>query len=76
MRQAATLRRAGTDAYGEGIRRGRRVAARPPGTIVGVLKPADQAPDFTLPDQHGNPITLSDLRGKKVVLYFYPKSDT
>jgi peroxiredoxin Q/BCP len=34
------------------------------------------APDFTLPDQDGNPVTLSDLRGRTVVLYFYPKADT
>jgi peroxiredoxin Q/BCP len=38
--------------------------------------PGDQAPDFTLPDQHGNPVTLSGFRGKTVVLYFYPKADT
>ena len=36
----------------------------------------DLAPDFTLPDQHGDPVSLSGLRGKKVVLYFYPKADT
>jgi peroxiredoxin Q/BCP len=36
----------------------------------------DQAPDFTLPDQHGNQVSLSGLRGKTVVLYFYPKADT
>src|SRR5580698_9498235 len=40
------------------------------------LSPGDPAPDFTLPDQHGNPVTLSALRGKTVVLYFYPKADT
>jgi thioredoxin-dependent peroxiredoxin len=40
------------------------------------LKPGDPAPDFTLPDQDGNPVTLSGLRGKTVVLYFYPKADT
>ena len=34
------------------------------------------APDFTLPDQDGEPVTLSDLRGRTVVLYFYPKADT
>jgi thioredoxin-dependent peroxiredoxin len=38
--------------------------------------PGDSAPDFTLPDQEGNPVTLSDFRGKNVVLYFYPKADT
>jgi len=36
----------------------------------------DPAPDFTLPDQDGNAVTLSDLKGKTVVLYFYPKADT
>lgn len=35
-----------------------------------------KAPDFTLNDQNGNPITLSDLRGQRVVLYFYPKDNT
>ena len=34
------------------------------------------APDFTLPDQDGNPISLSDYAGKTVVLYFYPKAST
>ena len=36
----------------------------------------DLAPDFTLPDQRGEPVSLSSLRGKTVVLYFYPKADT
>ncbi len=36
----------------------------------------DSAPDFKLPDQDGNPVRLSSLRGKPVVLYFYPKADT
>ncbi len=36
----------------------------------------DKAPDFTVNDQHGNPVTLSDYRGKKVILYFYPKDQT
>jgi peroxiredoxin Q/BCP len=34
------------------------------------------APDFTLPDQEGNDVSLSDFRGQRVVLYFYPKADT
>jgi peroxiredoxin Q/BCP len=34
------------------------------------------APDFTLPDQDGNPVSLNDLRGQNVVVYFYPKADT
>jgi peroxiredoxin Q/BCP len=36
----------------------------------------DAAPDFTLPDQDGKPVTLSSLRGQRVVIYFYPKDDT
>jgi peroxiredoxin Q/BCP len=40
------------------------------------LTPGDPAPDFTLPDQEGNPVTLSDFKGQHVVLYFYPKADT
>jgi peroxiredoxin Q/BCP len=40
------------------------------------LQAGDLAPDFTLPDQEGNPVSLSGLRGKTVVLYFYPKADT
>lgn len=35
-----------------------------------------QAPDFTLSDKDGRPVTLSSLRGRKVVLYFYPKDNT
>jgi peroxiredoxin Q/BCP len=34
------------------------------------------APDFTLPTDAGEPLTLSDLRGRPVVLYFYPRDDT
>ncbi len=40
------------------------------------LNPGDPAPDFTLPDQNGDPVSLSSLRGKTIVLYFYPKADT
>ena len=41
-----------------------------------MLGAGQAAPDFTLPDQDGNPLTLSELRGQTVVLYFYPKADT
>ena len=41
-----------------------------------MLSVGTTAPDFTLPDQNGNLHTLSDYRGKKVVLYFYPKDNT
>src|SRR5689334_24663746 len=40
------------------------------------LKVGQKAPDFTLPDDSGQKVKLSDLKGKKVVLYFYPKDDT
>lgn len=40
------------------------------------LKPGDQAPDFTLPTDDGGEFTLSKLRGKKVVLFFYGKDFT
>ena len=41
-----------------------------------MLEIGENAPDFTLPDQDGNDVTLSDLKGQTVVLYFYPKADT
>jgi thioredoxin-dependent peroxiredoxin len=41
-----------------------------------VIEAGQLAPDFTLPNQDGEPTTLSDLRGAPVVLYFYPKADT
>lgn len=41
-----------------------------------MLSAGDLAPDFSLPDQDGNEVRLSDLRGQTVVLYFYPRADT
>ena len=41
-----------------------------------MLKIGTEAPDFTLPDQNGTMHKLSDYRGKKVILYFYPKDNT
>ena len=41
-----------------------------------MLETGIKAPDFELPDQNGNKIRLSDFRGQKVVLYFYPKDMT
>ncbi|MCY7347591.1 MAG: peroxiredoxin, partial [Pyrinomonadaceae bacterium] len=41
-----------------------------------MLKEGDDAPDFSVKDQTGEEVKLSDSRGKKVVLYFYPKDDT
>ncbi|MET9328692.1 thioredoxin-dependent thiol peroxidase [Tsukamurella sp. NPDC003166] len=40
------------------------------------LQPGDPAPSFTLPDQDDNPVSLSDYRGQRVVLYFYPAAMT
>lgn len=44
--------------------------------MITTLKLGDAAPDFAATDQHGNEISLQALKGKKVVLYFYPKDDT
>ena len=41
-----------------------------------VIEPGDQAPDFSLPDQDGREVKLTDFRGEPVVVYFYPKADT
>jgi peroxiredoxin Q/BCP len=41
-----------------------------------MIEVGETAPDFELPDQDGNPVRLSDLRGQTIVLYFYPKADT
>ena len=40
------------------------------------IQVGDKAPDFSLPDDAGNTVSLQSLRGKRVVLYFYPKADT
>ena len=41
-----------------------------------MLQVGTKAPEFTLPDKDGNLVSLKDLQGKKVVLYFYPKDNT
>ena len=41
-----------------------------------MLKEGDKAPDFTTKNQNGDDVKLSDFKGKRVVLYFYPKDDT
>jgi peroxiredoxin len=43
---------------------------------VRMLNVGDQAPDFTVTAHDGQPVTLSALRGSKVLLWFYPKADT
>jgi peroxiredoxin Q/BCP len=40
------------------------------------LKQGDRAPDFDVVDQNGQRVKLSDFKGKRVVLWFYPKADT
>ena len=45
-------------------------------TPVIALQPGDPAPAFAAPDQSGNVISLAALKGKVIVLYFYPKDDT
>jgi thioredoxin-dependent peroxiredoxin len=44
--------------------------------MMGKLEQGSSAPSFTLPDQDGKPVSLDDLRGQKVVVYFYPKDMT
>jgi hypothetical protein len=48
------------------------------GILAAMTMPAagDPAPDFSLPDQDGNTVSLKDLRGQNVVVYFYPKANT
>ncbi len=40
------------------------------------MKVKDKAPEFSLPDENGNPLELKQFRGKPVVLFFYPKANT
>ncbi len=40
------------------------------------LQPGADAPSFTLPDQAGQPVSLSDYKGRKVLVFFYSKADT
>jgi thioredoxin-dependent peroxiredoxin len=41
-----------------------------------MVKESDKAPAFTLPDDRGRQVSLSDFAGKKLVLFFFPKADT
>ena len=41
-----------------------------------MLAAGDKIPDISIPDQNGNPVSLTDFKGKKVVLYFYTKDQT
>lgn len=44
--------------------------------MIHKLEAGQQAPDFTGIDQHGKTVSLADFKGKKLILYFYPKDDT
>jgi len=41
-----------------------------------MLLEGSKAPDFTLEDQDGNPVSLSDFKGQKILIWFYPKAST
>jgi peroxiredoxin Q/BCP len=47
-----------------------------PGGVTTTLEPGDAAPPFALTDQHGETVRLEDFRGRKLLVYFYPKADT
>ena len=73
MGPSSSQTRSGTDSFPGWPRAATdRVHYDPPMT----LEIGDAAPEFTLPDQDGKPVALSELRGKPVVLYFYPKANT
>jgi thioredoxin-dependent peroxiredoxin len=46
------------------------------GLAMAVLKKGDKAPGFTLMDQTGKTVNLTDFKGKKLLVYFYPKAGT
>ena len=46
------------------------------GNFMAKLKTGDKAPDFNLEDQNGKKVKLADFKGRKLLLYFYPKADT
>ena len=52
------------------------VAAASDLALKSPMKINDKAPDFTLPDENGKDIALKDLRGKTVILFFYPRANT
>lgn len=45
-------------------------------TTMNTLKQGDKVPGFTVNNQDGNPVSLSDFKGKKLVIFFYPKAST
>ena len=54
----------------------KKAVQSPPGPSTKQVKIGQKAPAFSLPNQDGKIVRLSDFKGKKVVLYFYPKDDT
>ncbi len=58
----------------------RRSTSHPVGAVasatMSALGPGDDAPQFALPDQAGATVTLADFKGRRVLVYFYPKADT
>ena len=46
------------------------------GLLGEIMQANDKAPEFTLPDEDGQDVSLKDLRGKNVVLFFYPRANT
>lgn len=64
--------------HGPEVRRscGRKADERDNKEVCDMLEAGMKAPDFTLPDQDGNQVTLSSFKGKKVILYFYPRDNT
>ena len=74
----------GAESHGAGRRippASRRGAGGRPGLSYGeeahmALEVGRKAPDFTLPDQDGNPVKLPGFKGKRVVVFFYPKAST
>ncbi|TVQ77482.1 MAG: thioredoxin-dependent thiol peroxidase [Bradymonadales bacterium] len=70
-----TVKRAGQSAI-EASERGLQLVESATGAEAQRLSVGDRAPQFVLPNQKGEPISLESFRGKRVVLYFYPKDDT
>jgi peroxiredoxin Q/BCP len=64
------------EAPGPAVAGGARRHIRSRKELHAMLEEGTQAPDFTLPDENGTEVSLSQFRGKKVVIYFYPKDDT
>ena len=43
---------------------------------MAILQPGDKAPSFYLPDQNGDPVTLKQYKGRRLLIFFYPKANT